>query len=129
LSDTNVESETVWIGDAGLSSFSQKMTGTANAAGSPAFGLQVSQSGDATYHHMDFGLQTKEGVYMYRAEGSLVERGETEWGGWVYRYSGTYERASQPSSHEQMPLRGSYTAEIFFSWRESRITYANFTLD
>jgi RNA polymerase sigma-70 factor (ECF subfamily) len=129
LGPTTVESETVAVGDAGLSSFSQRTSGTAKAAGSPAYGLTIAQSGDATSHRMDFGLRTNEGLYMYRGTGSLVERGETEWGGLSYRYSGTYELASRPTSTERMPSSGTYTVEIFISWRETRITYANFALN
>ncbi|MGH9197103.1 MAG: hypothetical protein ACRD1T_15365, partial [Acidimicrobiia bacterium] len=129
LAPTKVESESVGISDTGLNSFSQKVSGTAKASGSPAYGLTISQTGNSTNHQMDFGLRTDEGLYMYRATGYLVERGATEWGGWSYRYAGTYELASRSSSDEQMPASGSYTVDIFVSWRETRITYSNFALD
>ncbi|MEA2434211.1 MAG: hypothetical protein QOG54_1668 [Actinomycetota bacterium] len=128
MGPTKVESEEVWIGDGGLSSFSQRLTGSAAAAGDSSYGLTVAQGGDGSSHYMDFGLSTEEGTYMYRGTGSLVEKTRTEWGGWSYKYSGTYERASQPSSHEKMPSSGSYAVTLLFSWRETRITYANFSL-
>jgi RNA polymerase sigma-70 factor, ECF subfamily len=126
---TKVESETVQVADTGVGSFSQKLSGTAKASGSDAYGLTIAQSGDSTTHRMDFGLRTDEGLYMYRATGQMVEAHTTEWGGWAYRYSGSYEMSSRSSSVERMPTNGTYSVEIFFSWRSTRITYANFVLD
>jgi hypothetical protein len=88
----------------------------------PAFGLTLHQWGDGSYHHMDFGLRNDDGTYMYRSSAALVDAWRTDWGGWTYRYEGTYELSSRPGGTDQMPSSGAYSAELTFSWRETRIT-------
>lgn len=127
---TDVESEHVAVNDQGLSSLDQVVTGTATAAGSPSYGLWLHHwTGSGSGHAMEFRLHTQEGSYVYSAAGSLVSAGRTEWGGWVYRYSGSYRLGSRPTRTEQMPESGSYSAEIVISWRQTRIVGESVTLN
>jgi hypothetical protein len=99
------------------------VTGTADAAGAASYGLgfhQASRTG--TDHIVDFTLRTTQGLYMYSGTGLIVERTKTDWGGWLYRYGGSYRLVSGPSSTvEVMPRSGTYIAEVVVSWRQARV--------
>jgi RNA polymerase sigma-70 factor (ECF subfamily) len=129
LSDPSTESSEVGISDQGLGSFDHVVAGSAVAAGVPTYGLHVRHSSKTgSDHEMEFSLWTEEGAYMYSAIGTLAEKAKTDWGGWVYRYTGTYDLFSMPTSNETVPQSGGYVAEVFVSWRQARIVASNFTL-
>lgn len=129
LWDTAVESEYVGVNDQGLSALRQSLRGAASAAGTPAYGLQLQQwSGTGSDHGMEFRLYTSEGSYVYSATGSLVDRARTEWGGWVYRYRGTFRLGSRPTRSEAMPESGTYAAEIVISPATARVVSESFSL-
>ena len=57
-----------------------------------------------------------------------VEKVGTEWGGWLYRYAGTYRLYSRPGGSEVVPVSGSYTAEITVSWKQNRVLSSSVSL-
>lgn len=123
-------SSMVAVNESGMSSFQQTFTGTAQAGGGSGFyGLRVQQwSNDGTDHDMDFYLETAEGTYHYSAHGGIVQRGTTPWGGWAYSYLGTYELSASPGSPEDMPRSGTYTVDLTFSWRRTKVVSAAISL-
>ncbi|MBA3431582.1 MAG: RNA polymerase sigma factor [Actinobacteria bacterium] len=108
-----------------LTSFSERLKGTTSGG----FGVELSHSsGDMSGHNMSFVLRTEEGTYHYSANGMLVGRSSTDWGGWVYEFSGSYALGSRPSSSEAVPERGSYRAVITFSHTQNRIVATSVSL-
>jgi RNA polymerase sigma-70 factor (ECF subfamily) len=129
MTNTNLLSSIVGVSKSRLQSVDQVITGSATAAGTPSFGLwlrQVSTTGQN--HRLNFSLLNTQGSYTYRANGSLIERSSTEWGGWVYTYAGTYELSGRPARADDMPVRGTYSAELVVSWRQAAVVDARFSL-
>jgi hypothetical protein len=60
-------------------------------------------------------------MFRYAASGDRVEKVRTEWGGWLYRYAGTYRLYSRPGGSEVVPLAGTYTAELTVSFKQNRV--------
>ena len=117
------------MGDVGLSSLDQVLTGTATVAGTPSYGLWLHHSSrSGADHAVEFRLHTEEGPYVYSAAGSLVSMDRTDWGGWVYRYDGRYNLDSRPSGGAWMPEQGGYSAEVVISWRQARVVSTSMTL-
>jgi RNA polymerase sigma-70 factor, ECF subfamily len=129
LQETEVLSSSANVSEYGLRSVKQLITGSASAAGTASHGLWLQHLSSTGYDHsMDFTLQTSQGTYTYAANGFIVERSPTEWGGWVYKYEGRYELSGRPTMVEAMPEEGSYSLELIASWRQPRIVKAGFFL-
>jgi hypothetical protein len=73
-------------------------------------------------------LQRSGGMFRYAATGARLEKVKTEWGGWLYRYAGTYRLYSRPGGSEVVPLSGTYAAELTVSWRQNRVLSSNVSL-
>jgi hypothetical protein len=128
LWDTKVESETAWVRDDGMYSYSQTAQGTASSAGTPSYGLWLQHSSSNVQdQRVEFALYTEQGAYRYSASGALTSVERTEWGGWIYRYAGTYSLSGRPAN-EIMPTEGSYTAEVAFSVNRSEIVSTTFSV-
>jgi len=106
----------------GLISLDHLTRSAASAAGTPFYGLELRHIvNPGRGHAMDFVLQRPEGMFRYAATGARVEKLQTDWGGWLYRYAGTYRLYSRPGGHEVMPISGRYTAELTVSWKQNRV--------
>jgi hypothetical protein len=114
-------SGSIEVDQGGLRSFNQSLSGTATAAGSGAYPYQLTHNASGDKHQLSFYLYTSEGSYGYRAEGSLVSRTDTPWGGWIYRYEGTYVNTSRPAPLDGLPESGGYVVEVGVSWTQDRI--------
>jgi RNA polymerase sigma-70 factor (ECF subfamily) len=102
---------------------------SASAAGTPFYGLELRHHIQAGRGHaMDFVLQRSGGMFRYAATGARLEKVKTEWGGWLYRYEGTYRLYSRPGGSEVVPLSGTYAAELTVSWRQNRVLSSNVSL-
>jgi RNA polymerase sigma-70 factor, ECF subfamily len=101
----------------------------ATAAGTPFYGLELRHIIKAGRgHSMDFVLQRSEGMFRYAGTGARVEKLKTDWGGWLYRYAGTYRLYSRPGGSEAVPLSGTYTTELTVSWRQNRVLSSSVSL-
>jgi RNA polymerase sigma-70 factor, ECF subfamily len=130
LADVVDESSFVSVNEQGIRRLDHVITGSADAAGTPSYGLRFHHaSRRGNDHAMDFSLWTEQGAYKYNASGQLTERTETEWGGWLYRYEGTYQIYSRPTMIESMPEQGTYVAEVEVSWRQARVVATRVYLD
>jgi hypothetical protein len=130
ISETAIESSSVGVSDQGVGGFEHVVTGSANAAGVPTYGLRLKQlSRLGSDHAMNITLRTSEGTYIYAANGALTDKTKTDWGGWVYRYSGSYHLSSWPTSTEPVPETGHYFGEVIVSWRQARIVETRVILD
>lgn len=117
------------VNSKGMTLLSQVLTGTASAAGTPSYGLKLSQrSNMGDDHAMEFSLDTEEGSYIYSASGSNTSRSRTEWGGWVYTYAGNYRLGSRPTQSEAMPERGSYTLQLTVSPSRAAVVSESFSI-
>ncbi|MGH2790276.1 MAG: sigma-70 family RNA polymerase sigma factor [Actinomycetota bacterium] len=126
---TSVDSERVGVSNKGMTSLSQVLTGTASAAGTPSYGLKLSQRSQLGHDHaMQFSLYTEEGSYIYQASGSLTERSRTDWGGWVYSYAGNYRLGGRPTRNEAMPEQGGYTLQLTVSTSRATIVSERFSI-
>jgi hypothetical protein len=113
----------------GLVSLDHVTRSFASAAGAPFYGLELRhlvRTGRG--HAMDFVLQRPEGMFRYAATGARVEKVKTDWGGWLYRYAGTYRLYSRPGGSDKVPLAGTYAAELTVSWRQNRVLSSNVIL-
>jgi RNA polymerase sigma-70 factor (ECF subfamily) len=126
---TSVESERLGVNSKGITSLSQVLSGTASAAGTPSYGLKLSQhSNMGDDHAMQFRLYTEEGSYIYSASGSNTSRSRTEWDGWVYTYAGNYRLGSRPTQSEAMPERGGYTLQLTVSLSRTAVVSESFAI-
>jgi RNA polymerase sigma-70 factor (ECF subfamily) len=123
LKPTRVVSEGISVTEEdGVRYLDQVLEGTADAAGTPSYGMWLHQSSSTgTEQALDVRLFNDEGSYQYTASGTLTERLATEWGGWVYRYEGTYQIYSTPKAEVTMPSKGTYVMEVAASWRQARV--------
>jgi hypothetical protein len=126
---TEIQSEHVAIDDNGFGNVQQSVTGMASAAGALAYGVAIDQSFGHGQQQLSFHLVTHEGWYMYEGGGYLESQSATPWGGWTYRFVGTYYLQSKPgSTTESLPERGNYEAEVTVSSAQQRIVSANIRL-
>ena len=111
MTSTTVHMQSFEFDGAYLSSFSQRVSGSASAAGSLVYGLELDHRISGENHSAGFALKTSEGSYMYSASGSLLESRSNEWGGMTSVFAGSYHLGSRPSSTEVVPQDGSYHVE------------------
>ena len=125
-----VADEQVAISDQGLREFSSRIEDGAilDATDQPAWAVEVEQRGTASTHQLSLKVWTSDGVSTYRGEAAATGRDRAEWGGWVYRFAGTYELSGTPRLDTSLPKRGRYTMELTFSWTEERLVRAVFSL-
>jgi RNA polymerase sigma-70 factor (ECF subfamily) len=111
--------------------FSTRIEGGAlrDRSGQPGWQIEVVQSGNRADHTLEFAVHTAAGVHTYSATGVQVGRERTPWGGWTYRYAGSYESTGGPEdSATALPTRGTYAASLTFAVREGRLVDASFSL-
>jgi RNA polymerase sigma-70 factor (ECF subfamily) len=128
MGPTAVHAQSHEFNGAHLSSFDQRLSGSASAAGTAVYGLELDHRIGGENHTTTFALKTSQGSYMYTAGGSLLESRKNEWGGMSSIYAGTYHLDSRPSSAEAVPQDGTYRVEIALSAANDRIVSVSFFL-
>ena len=97
--------------------------------GQPGWQIELVQSGDRAQQTVEFTVHTATGAHTYAATGLPVGRERTTWGGWTYRFAGTYEsKGDGPEETTPLPVRGTYTSSLTFAVREGRLVEAVFSL-
>jgi hypothetical protein len=106
--------------------------GAADASGEVAWSLWLQESSQDTHHHaMTFELRTPEGAYRYMAEGVLLSKTKTSWGGWTFVFQGAYSFYSGPTSPGgafSIPGYGTYRATVSVSTATKRVVDTSITL-
>lgn len=115
--------------ESGLIRFEQSLRGSSTYEGKAVYGLELThRSVSGGDHEASFTLKTPEGGYRYSAQGRRVTAERTEWGGWRYTYSGTYKLQGRPAMHEPVPVSGSYTVTLDYSYTQQRLWRSSFSL-
>ena len=120
--------------DGDVMSFSATIdqAGAADATGDIAWSLWLQESSQDAHHHaITFELKTPDGPYRYMAEGVLLSKTKTLWGGWTFVFQGSYSFYSGPTSPGgavSIPGYGIYRATVSVSTATKRVIDTSITL-
>ncbi len=114
----------------GSISYSQRIQGDIVAGGRSVYGFDLRHSSsDGPSQALSFTIWTVDGSFPYTAQGSMITKKQNQWGGWVYRFEGVYERHGGPGGPPPTANSGSYSIDMVFSTTQQRITSVVFSLN
>jgi RNA polymerase sigma-70 factor (ECF subfamily) len=127
---SSLSPEGVSISDTSFDSYQGTLSGAitdANGQAAWAFDGRLDARSDAVA--FPFSVRTQFGTSPYDAHATLTDRVREGWGGWTYRYSGTYQWHGGPSEHSELPHNGSFSVSLTVSWVEQRLVSAVISLN